>query len=162
MHTKVAEGLHFHYMEHTGNVQMWHNGRQVKPMEMAGGGSRTFFKVGAYFVKAEYAHKGYETQCKDEAFVWPKIQNQDRQFFTRLLACSDMTDDTVHWTMYPWYNLRMHDDHGFLYEACQNKVDRLCDKYDIDDVAPFINVNWFIHKGKPLIVDCGCAGGGSL
>ena len=158
MHADVVSGLHFNYMSTTGTVQLWVHGRRVKRY-VPQYGSRQFFKVGSYFIKAEYAYPRMETQSKDEAFLYGKLDQCDRQFFPKLLACSDMGEDMVQWVMYPWYDLTSYwDEESELFKRCSRKVHRLCDKYDIGDVAPYVNINWFIHKGKPLIVDCGCTG----
>lgn len=158
MHADIASNLHFHYMPSTGTIQMWWQGRHVKRYDISAG-SRQFFKVGAYFIKAEYAHSHTRTQCHSEVFVYGKLEQRDQQFFPKLLACSSMGAEEVQWVMYPWYNLKpVTSELSVLYKYCQAKVQRLCDKYGIRDVAPYVNINWFIHKGKPLIVDCGCAG----
>ena len=158
MHADVASGFHFNYMATTGTIQLWVHGRRVK-RHVVPAGSRQFFKVGAYFIKAEYAYPEMTTQSKDEAFLYGKLDLCDKQFFPKLLACSDMGDDMVQWVMYPWYDLKPYwDEESELFKHCSAKVHRLCDKYGIGDVAPYVNINWFIHKSKPLIVDCGCAG----
>ena len=158
MHTDVVNGLHFNYMSTTDTIQLWVHGRRVKRYDPEQG-SRRFFKVGSYFIKAEYAYPRANTQCKDEAFLYGKLDLCDKQFFPKLLACSDMGEDMVQWVMYPWYNLTPHwDAESELFKRCSAKVHRLCDKYGIGDVAPYVNINWFIHKSRPLIVDCGCAG----
>lgn len=158
MHADIAEGLVFHYMEQTGTISMWSNGLRVARCKGLAGGSRQFFKLGAYFIKAEYLHLGYVGQCKDEVFVHGMLDNCDKQYFTRLLACSEMTDEGIQWTMFPWYKLSPCITNTHLYASCHDKVARLCDKYSIHDVLPYVNINWFIHKGKPLIVDCGITG----
>ena len=158
MHADVVSGLHFNYMATTGTIQLWVNGRRMKRYDPKQG-SRQFFKVGSYFIKAEYSYPTCTTQCKDEAFLYGKLDLCDKQFFPKLLACSDMEDETVQWVMYPWYDLKPYwDEESELFKRCSEKVYRLCDKYGIGDVAPYVNINWFIHKSRPLIVDCGCAG----
>jgi len=160
MHSEIVEGLHFHHMEKTGTISMWYNGRRVSRYKNIVQGSRQFFKLGSYFIKTEYLYDGWIGQCKDEVYTHGLLDACDKQFFTKLLACSDMANEGIQWTMFPWYNLKPCSTSTFLYDQCRSKVDRLCYKYGISDVAPYVNINWFIHKGKPLIVDCGITNGG--
>jgi hypothetical protein len=157
MHTTVAEGLVFHYMENTGTISLWSNGKRVRRYNLRnsnGGGSRQFFKVGSYFVKAEYIDEDSFGQCSEEADVAREINPKDQKYFSKLLFCSDFVPESVRWTMFPWYNLRACSDPNLIQSGIAI-VRRLCDKYDIADVVPNVNINWFIHNGRPLIVDCG-------
>ena len=155
MHSDVASKLHFHYMETTGTIGLWYDGKRIARCKEITQGSRQFFKVGNYFVKAEYLYENWVGQCGDEIYIHGKILPKDKQYFTRLLACSDVTNVGIQWTMFHWYNLSKKQPSAELYDACRSQVDRLCDKYGINDVAPYFGVNWFIHNSKPLIVDCG-------
>jgi hypothetical protein len=160
MHASVvAEGLHFHYMQHTGNLSMWFHGKHV-PRYKTTEGSRQFFKLGSYFIKAEYLHEEWVGQCADEVQVANRIDKRDQKYFTELLDYDVEAQPGVRWTMFPWYNLRKHERSN--YEPYRNKVQRLCERYGIFDVVPYFNINWFIHNGKPLIVDCGIMKGGSF
>lgn len=159
MYTHITEKFTFHYMEKTDTISMWFNGRRIARCKDVNDGCRQFFRLGNYFIKAEYLCIGWMGQCKDEVFAYGRLDNCDKQYFTRLLACSDM-DDCLRWTMFPWYNLKACDTSTQLFQICRNKVERLCNKYGIQDVLPYANHNWFIHKGKPLIVDCGITDGG--
>ena len=156
MYAEITDRFHFQYMQATGTISMWSNGNVVQPYKVPGDyGSRQFFKLGGYYIKAEYVYEERTGQCKDEVYTLSKLDLCDKQFFTRVLACDVEAEEGIHWTMFHWVKLNKCRTNGYLYEACYNKVDRLCDKYGISDVLRWVNINWFIVKGKPLIVDCG-------
>lgn len=159
MHTKIAEGLVFHYMRHTDTIGMWYNGTRIpriKENKLACSGSRQFFRVGPYFIKAEEANP--YSQCANEAWKAGKIRPKDQQYFAELLACSDFgADEPVHWTMFPFYKLRRCTNSEII-QVCRKQVKRLCYKYNIYDVVSGCNINWFVRNGRPFIVDYGVDG----
>jgi hypothetical protein len=161
MYTSVVEGLAFHYMPSTDTIGMWYNGKRIPRLTKLNGGSRQFFKLGAYFIKAEYAYSKNEGQCKSESYMAGRIIDRDKKFFTPMLACDVDEPEGVRWTMFPWVKLLACDTSTDLYKACRTNVDRLCGRYGINDVAPYVNTNWFIHNSRPLIVDCGITDEGS-
>lgn len=155
MLAEVARKLHFHYMESTGTIGLWCAGRRIARYKPDRDGSRQFFRVGKYFIKAEYVFEGFSGQCADEIYTHGQLRQSDKQYFIPLLACSDVAGEGIRWTLFPWYNLTLANRDTRLYDACYKHVSMLCERYSIDDVKPYFNLNWFIHKSKPLIVDCG-------
>lgn len=154
---EVVSGIHFHYMGKTGTVGLWYKGLQVPRLSFVDG-SRQFFRVGSYFIKAEYVFEGYSGQCANEIYIQNRIRPQDKKYFTKLLACSDIVSEGIQWTMFPWYNLRPTSCDSKIFAVCYKQVISLCERYQIYDVEDAFNHNWFVHNGRPLIVDCGIGG----
>ena len=155
---EVVSDMHFQYMGQTGTVSLWYKGLQVPRYRAVPSGSRQFFRLGEYFIKAEYVFKDYSGQCADEIYIQKKISPPDKKYFTKLLACSDVVSEGIQWTMFPWYNLTPASHNSNVFEVCYKQVVSLCRRYQIYDVAYAFNTNWYIHNGRPLIVDCGIGG----
>lgn len=120
-------------------------------------GVRQHFNIqDMFFIKTENMLYSNYTQCKIESKCLKKIKPEDRKFFSKLLAHSDFTTD-IHWTVFKFMQLVEVDriKKEKLIELLQKKVKVLCRTYKIDDVENSVNMNWFVHRDRPLIVDVG-------
>lgn len=89
-------------------------------------------------------------QCEHEMEIWSNLEREDKRYFVPLM-CGEVKEDEPPWIVCPLVpNLRINDYASWI---DRELVDNLVDKYQLDDMR--FNANWFMHNGRPLIVDYG-------
>ena len=108
------------------------------------------FSIGSkrFLLKAD-EHPDF-VQCEHEMEIWNSLEREDKRYFVPLM-CGEVKEDEPPWIVCPLVpNLRINDDDSW---GDRELVDNLVKKYHLTDMR--FNSNWFMHNGRPLIVDYG-------
>ena len=97
-------------------------------------------------------------QCPDELELWGSLEKRHKRYFVPIMHGNDGRDGSPPYVISPWVpNLTTR---GMGYD-CPNElaehgelVDDLAEHYNRRDLT--FNKNWYLHNGRPLIVDYGC------
>jgi len=97
-------------------------------------------------------------QCPDELMVWNELRKEHKRYFVPIMHGNSGMDGSPPFIISPWVPNLTVVGSTVSYDCpigpMQAIVEEIANSYGLRDLT--FDKNWYIHNGRPLIVDYGC------